>query len=230
MRRVAIASALLLLAAAPAFAEFQPTVGVVPLQAGPAADPAFVCLLGNAFAGAAAGYYNYYQAGESYALLIDPAQCSVCPVGFNTVRVRMLLRLDAGANFQVACGIDAAVEASPGCWVPGPAEDTSVTYGVSGVTTPGGYYINLPYVSPCALSTEKYFLTWTMVGGTGVLGPYIDNNGATACLAYNNRGAGWTDLSTSFIGDIFLWAEVDCCNVPVPADPSTWGAVKGLYR
>lgn len=231
MKRTAVVI-LLLLAAASAQAKdaFAPDTEVVSLQAGPAdkAEPAVACLLGTPYADNAAGYYTRYRNGESYAVLMTPASCPSCPIGFGITRVRMLLNVLAG-DFYASCGLREAIPSQPGCWVPGGELAASPVYQVT-VGAAGGYYINLPWVSPCIGSNEPYFLTWTMVNSLGtVVGPYVDNDGTTPCLVYNDRGAGWVDLVGTLVGDVYLWAEVDCCDLPVPGEADSWGAVKKLY-
>ncbi len=227
MKRLLMLLVLLMPALALAADEFVAEISPVVMDAG-AKDAAFVCTIGNLYNSNTVGYYTHYVAGEEYAILFDPATCPVCGVGVQITRVRMLLRMPGGA-FTVSCGLREAVMTAPGCYAPGAVVAASPVYSGT-VATAGGYYINLPYVSDCATVGEKFFLTWTMVGASGVTGPYVDNDGALACNAYLDTGAGFADLSTAFVGDIFLWAEVDCCEPAVPNDDASWGSIKSLYR
>lgn len=231
MRKSVIAILMLVPAAGLAAPNLVPDGPVVTIEAMEAASPTFVCTPGNAYAANAAGYYNFYNFTESYAVLVDPSQCPTCDLGFAVTRARTLLRLNAAATFSISAAVADAVDIGGGCYVPGAVQAASGSSTVSGVAAAGGYYINLAWASPCIEPGRPYFLIFNLQEpGALVVGPYIDNDGATPCRVWHNAGAGWTDLSTSFIGDVFVWAEADCCSPPVAEDPTSWGEMKSLYR
>lgn len=236
MRRSAIAILLalpllalpLLAQAAPVLVPTVPEVTIEPLGADSAA---FVCTPGNPYAANAAGYYNFYNFTESYAVLVNPADCPTCDLGFAFTRVRTLLRLNAGATFSISAAVADVIDAGNGCYAPGAVQAVSGVATVSGIATAGGYYINLGWASPCIDPGRPYFLILNLLEpGALVVGPYVDNDGATPCRAWHSLGAGWVDLATAFVGDVFLWAESDCCATPVSTEGASWGGVKSLFR
>ncbi len=231
MRRLAIALMLLpaIALAAPGFVPDGPTISVVPYGIESAN---YVCLPGNPYTGTTLGYYNIYFDTQSYAVLIDPAECPTCDLGFAFSRVRMLLRLTAGAAFQVSASIADAVEAYPGCYAPGAVQASSGAAAVSGIATTGGYFISLNWASPCIDPRRPYFLIFSFPDlGTGLVGPYVDVDGIANCQAYRDAGAGWIELASGgFAGDPQIWAETDCCSPPIADEDASWGRVKSLFR
>ena len=231
MRRLAIVLLLLpaIAAAAPEFVADGPRITIEPYGTESAN---YVCLPGNPYLGSTLGYYNIYTGTESYAVLIRSSECPTCDLGFAFSRVRMLLRLTAGAAFQVSASIADVVETWPGCLAPGAVQATSGAANVSGITTTGGYFITLDWATPCIDPGRPYFLVFSFPDlGTGVVGPYVDVDGIAACEAYRDAGAGWIELASGgFIGDPQIWAETDCCSPPISDEDASWGRVKSLFR
>ena len=52
------------------------------------------------------------------------------------------------------------------------------------------------------------------------------------CSGYDNRDSNWQDsvLDRGWVGDFYVWADLDCCENPVGSETSTWGALKTRYR
>ncbi|MBK8165272.1 MAG: hypothetical protein IPK64_04795 [bacterium] len=231
MRKLAIALLLLptLALSAPEFVADGPTITIEPYGIESAN---YVCIPGNPYDAATLGYYNLYTGNESYAILIQPSECPTCDLGFAFSRVRMLLRLNAGAAFQISASIADVVDQGGGCYAPGAVQASSGIGAISGIATTGGYFINLTWASPCIDPGRPYFLIFSFPNlGTGVAGPYVDVNGVVNCESYRDAGAGWVDLvSAGFIGDPQIWAETDCCSAPVSDEGASWGGVKSLFR
>jgi hypothetical protein len=227
-----IIAALLLLAlpalAGPALTPDGPTVTIQSIEPQSAN---FICTPGNPYNANAAGYYNFYNFTESYATLFDPASCPTCDLGTTITRVRMLLRLNAAATFQISASLAEAIDTGNGCFAPGAVVAQSGAATVSGITAAGGYYINLNWTSPCLEPGYKYFLIFNLgEPGALVAGPYVDNDGVTACNSWHNSGTGWVNIASMFVGDPFVWAETDCCLLPVPEQAQGWGTIKSLFR
>jgi hypothetical protein len=232
MKKLVIAALLLLpllAQAAPTFVADGPEITIEGIDV---ASSNFVCTPGNLYNANTVGYYNLYTGNESYAVLINPSECPTCNLGFMFTRVRMLLRLNAGATFQISAAIADVVDDGSGCLSPGAVQAASGAGTVSGVATTGGYYISLTWASPCIDPGRPYFLIFSFPNlGTGVAGPYVDNDGAVACESYRDAGAGWVDLQAAgFVGDPLLWAESDCCSSPVGVEGANWGNFKSLFR
>ena len=232
MKKLVIAALLLLpivAIAGPVLVEEGPLVTIEEFNP---ASSSFVCVPGNLYNANTVGYYNLYAGNESYAVLINPSECPTCDMGFAFSRVRMLLRLNAGATFQISASVADVIDNGGGCYVPGAVQASSGVGNVAGIATTGGYYINLTWASPCIDPGRPYFLIFNFPNlGTGVAGPYVDNNGAGACFSYRNTGTGWVNLAAAgFVGDPFVWAETDCCSSPVGVENSNWGSVKTSFR
>lgn len=192
------------------------------------------CVVGNSDFSGLQGYYDGWWWGfEEYAYLVNAAdEGCACPVGVRFMAVHMLLALDVDTNLLLQAALLEAVDDGTGCMVPGAVLAEGLTYTISGIPELNYYDIELPLESPCATVGDDYFIVFRFLDdGAAMVGLPIDST-PTACTAYNDWGSGWTDLVVAgeFAGNIYMWADLDCCTTPVAAEPSTWGAVKGLYR
>jgi len=209
--------------------ELQPTV--TPL------DAAGVCVMGNTNA-AAYAITDWIWGQESYATVFyaDPAGCSACNEGFTVEGVTMLMNFratDVPATFDAYVGFHEAYDGGSGCYVPSATICTSPLYTIN-ITNAGLYAITLPLgACDCA-----YFGYWYAASITfpnpfpSTMRPDAVTDGTpTGCRSYNDYGTGWEDTySYGFPGELSMKADIICCSNPVPAEGSTWGSIKSMYR
>jgi len=229
--KVLLLAALLMPLTAAAGPEMIADGSVLPLgEIGPTCAPT-ACLTGSAYNANTIGYYNLNPGVESYAVLIDAGSCPDCDQGFTLARIWTLLRLNAGAAFQLSAALADVIDDGNGCYAPGEEQARSDPANVSGIATTGGYFVKLNWDSPCIEPGRPYFLIFRFTYIVrGVAGPYIDNDGIAACRSFRNTGSSWVDLSTTFAGDPFFWADTECCSAPVVLEGASWGSVKSLFR
>lgn len=230
MQKLVFAALLIpyLAVAGPLLVEESPVVTIA--EPGPESATS-VCRLGSFYNANTAGFYNLNAGVDSYAVLIDATACPACDRGFAFTRVWTLLRLNAGAAFRISASVADVIDSGDGCAKPGPVQATSNPGSVFGIAATGGYLVYLNWAGPCLDPSRPYFLILSFTDAVGdVAGPYVDNNGVTACRSFRDAGAGWIDLATSFNGDPFVWAETDCCSTPVGLEGANWGSLKSSYR
>jgi hypothetical protein len=221
----------------------QKTVTVTPVE-GPvltagAAGPAGVCVYGNDGAATwALGDWIWGQ--ESYAAVFDAVQppCG-CAAGFTIEAVHLYMQFDVEdvpATFDASVGFgEALFDEAAQCFVPGTPDCNSATFTVT-VDTPGLYDIALPIdpaSCPCAFFDYRYavyFNILTLFPETGRPSAVTDDF-PLGCVSWNDYGAGWEDThELGFPGKIIIFADVVCCENPVPTEERAWGEIKSLYR
>ncbi|MBK8015260.1 MAG: hypothetical protein IPK20_00235 [Betaproteobacteria bacterium] len=233
MKTLAIAALLLLPVmgfAVPAPVDDRP---VVTIEEYSPASSSFACILGNPHIPPGWGVLVSSSASRSYAVLIDPADCPTCDLGFTFSRVRMLLHLEPGATLRVSAAIADVIDDGGGCYRPGLQQATSGWTEVSGITAIGSYAISANWAAPCIETGRPYFLIFTTSNiGTGFVGPVLDGNGILNCHSYFAFFGGvWTDMGTFGLqGDPYIFAETDCCEAPVGLENASWGSAKSLFR
>ncbi|HPF34454.1 MAG TPA: FlgD immunoglobulin-like domain containing protein [Candidatus Krumholzibacteria bacterium] len=172
------------------------------------------CVYGNDDTSSIPGYYGSWWTGqETYAVRVDPLSesCS-CVNGFNVRGVHMLLYLQTTSTPQVR-----ALLAEDAGGVPGAILDTSAPITVSPPVANGYVDVEIPTDFSCAdPAAGPYYVLFEFLDANGPVGIPIDA-ADTAGLCFNDWGTGWVDLSVQgFVGDIMLWADVDCCDFGVP--------------
>jgi hypothetical protein len=205
-------------------------ISILPL--GAKAAPQYDCTLGNELNENMGGYASNHTGAESYAILFDPAACPGCELGVTPTWLYFVLRLNAGANFQLSMAVADAIDTGGGCYIPGAVQLVRPATNVPSNCCAGGWIISMPWTTGCMESGRPYFLIVSFPdAGTGVIGPYSDDNGATPCRTWRHDGTGWVDPASSGVaGDILFWAETTCCSAPVPTDGTNWGSMKSLFR
>jgi hypothetical protein len=231
MRPLVIVSCLLLLCGGVLARDARLTVG--DLDVAKTARYAGDCVIGNTDFDGLQGHYDAWWWGfEDYAYLVQPAvEGCACDPGVKVMAIHFLLGLDTDTNLNVQVALHNAVDGGGGCMVPDAEYAASDVFNISGITEFAYYDVEVPIVTPCATPDEAYFLVFRFLdnGASSVAIP-IDST-PTACADYNDWGSGWEDLITAgFLGDIYIWADVDCCDFPVPSEGTSWGTVKSLYR
>jgi len=174
------------------------------------------CILGNDDLGNVQGYYSTWWVGEeAYAYRINPADYTcTCDPGFNVRAMHMVLYLETTSTPGMVAHLMAA---SGTCTTPGAIIDSSDPVTVSGIGTNGLYDIEIPCDFVCADMDAEYFLVVEFTDTNGPVGIVIDNS-PQSCVCYNEWGEGWKDVvdQYGFAGDIYIYADVDCCGVPDP--------------
>jgi len=171
------------------------------------------CVFGNDNLGALMGQYStFWQGNESYAFFVRPHDTCSCSDGFNVRAVHMYLHLSPSSSPEVQAHLVEAV-GGPSCFTPGSIIDSSPPMVASGYPSTGYYDVEIPCDFDCRDMDNYYFLVFEFLDANGPVGIAFDNNAQT-CVNYVNRGSGWEDLDVvyNFFGDIFIWADVDCCS------------------
>jgi flagellar hook capping protein FlgD len=70
----------------------------------------------------------------------------------------------------------------------------------------------------CFDMANDYFLVFEFLDANGPVGIPVDGS-PQSCVNYNDWGSGYSDLVNgyAFDGDLFIWADVDCCGEATPA-------------
>jgi len=176
---------------------------------------------------------------EGYKYLFRaPATCS-CPVGFRLDSIHLLMQFgpeDVPVGFDAFVDLEEAVwDDLSGCYLPGAELCTSLVYTVQ-IDAEGLFDISLPILEQCQCAAIGfwYFLSFHFVSEFGASGrPDLVADGMPlGCRSWNDYGFGWQDLVSDFDwpGEILMYADAACCEIPVSAEPGTWGSVKSLYR
>jgi len=134
---------------------------------------------------------------------------------------------DARVDFEEAIWDDALQ-----CWFPGPEICVSSIFTVS-ITDPGHYAITLPMDTPCACAEFGYWygISFEFMTAFDSSPDLISDQFPVGCTSWNDYGAGWEDLlDFGLPGEINLYADIICCENPVPAEKNTWGEIKAMFR
>ena len=190
------------------------------LRSGPVAGSlryAGDCRFGNSDIENVQGYYgDWWWGNERYAYFISPdAEPCACTPGFNVRAVHMLLYLTPASSPQVRvhlAAVTGGVRPAPGAIL---ASSQPMT--VSGIVEAGYHDIEVACDFECADTAEDYFLVFEFLDADGPVGIPIGMT-AGSCMNYNDWGSGYKDLvdGYGFLGDLFIWADVDCCGEPLP--------------
>jgi hypothetical protein len=203
------------------------------------------CVIGN-LNPAAWAIGDWVWGDEGYKYLVNPSAFGCAGCGFHVDVIHMLLQFgaeDVPANFDVFVDLeDALWDDATGCWVPGVEDCVSPVYTVE-IVEPGLYDIGIPiydycdcayYWDPFTCEPYWYFLSFHFVTlfDPAMRPDAIADDFPIGCTSYNDYGAGWEDLvnTYSWPGEILIYADVFCCDDPVPQESATWGNVKNLYR
>jgi len=210
---------------------------VTPLDLGPASVQS-TCTLG--VTGAPAFLVNYLlPPNDGYYTLIDPAQCTACPLGIVTpVKAHALLNWRGLCTQPVSVGIYGAT-GGPGCYSPDPSVVicAPVTFNVS-VPAAGNYDISFPLASGCCLNQPVFlkieFVSASNGCSTSTTIPRLITTGACdqPCTSWNIYPGGFDDLCDPIIGfpgNPIMNLEVDCCTA-TPTHQRSWGTLKSHYR
>jgi hypothetical protein len=207
-----------------------------PIFVGPSApgSPGQACQVGN-LNPAAWAINNFIYPPEEYKLAFDPsATCSACPIGFDVNTITIHLQTAGACNIVMGIDVEeASYPNSPTCPEPGAVMCAS---GLFTVTLPsaGGWLVGLPIDCDCLTMDRLYLLSVHFESTTcNPVPDLITSASANPCTNWNNYGTGWYDLLAGYPtwpGDLRIWADAECCSPPVPVEPSTWGAIKEIYK
>jgi hypothetical protein len=201
------------------------------------AATAGVCIFGNPGAPVWA-ITDWIYGGESYATVFDALQppCG-CAAGFSIEAIHIYLQFavddvpvtfDANVDFR-----EAVYDETEACWLPDAPVCVSPTYTVS-IDTPGLYDIALPIdpaSCPCAFFDYKYAVSFNFLTAFRSYPDAVTDAAPVGCTSWNDYGLGWLDLiDFSFPGELIMFADVVCCENPVPTESKTWGEMKSLFR
>lgn len=219
------------------------TVTITPLEqpSGPAglAAPAGVCVFGNTNAPAYA-ITDWIWGAESYATVFPAIQPTCgCAGGFNIEQVHFYMQFgaaDVPSSFNAYVDFrETAFDAVSGCSVPGSVICASPSYTVT-ITNAGLYDIALPLdPAGCACAYFGYDyavgINFTTVFPTAGRPSAITDAAPVGCTSWNDYGAGWDDLGGYGLpGELTMFADVVCCEPPVPGAAPSWGDLKSRFR
>jgi hypothetical protein len=182
---------------------------------------------------------DWISGNEGYKYHFFPRPQCPCPVGFHLEMVYIKLNFgpeDVPSVFDVYVDLEEAVwNDLAGCWYPGPEVCTSEVHTVQ-IDTAGVWDIGIPIGDqcPCASKHYQYLLSFHIVTQF----PPTQRPDATSdefpvgCTSWNDLGFGWMDVVQEFgwPGEILIWGDVECCELPVQSETDSWGTVKSLYR
>ena len=238
--RILLTTLLCLAMAAGAFAaDRQVTVTPIdsPLLSIDQAAPNGVCVYGN---DAAPGYAitDWIWGQESYATVFNAAQpACACGAGFTIEQVHFYMNFaaaDVPSTFNVSVDFrQSVIDGTSACPVPDLEICTSPVYQVT-ITNPGLYDIALP-MGPCACAFFGFdyavSINFPDLFPATARPDAVTDVTPLGCVSYNDYGTGWTDTYTfGFPGELIMYADVICCEPPVPTEDSSWGDVKSLFR
>lgn len=188
-------------------------------------------------------YYRltgWFTGAEEYKYLFCPAEQLNCPYGFLLENVHMVLDFTEDMIFPITFTVwidleDALWDPARGCWVPGIEDCRSDTHTVT-IDEPGMYDISLPIDCACAYLFDPpgapYWYLLSMHFPELFTANLITDNLPTNCTSWNDWGSGWFDLvgEGGFPGNILMWGDVVCCDVPVGNERMNWDEIKSLFR
>lgn len=177
---------------------------------------------------------GYLAPPESYAVSFRPSDssCATCPLGYEISTVRMLLQTSAAMTILMSAGLQSATfPTDPGCAEPGAQECLSGPYQVN-IPSAGLWNIGLPLTCDCAFKEFAYLLTVDFQSVSGGIPDLVADNLPGPCTSWNGNGTTWVDLvsSAGFPGNLRIWAEADCCELPVATDEESMGGLKGRFE
>ena len=196
------------------------------------------------------GYVLYvYPPNDRYFTLLDPAQCTACPAQSGV----LLDVAHIGLAFPVACTQHVTVSVvgtkpgGAGCLVPDESHllCTSASFTLT-APSPGAYNVALPLPSGCCID-QPVFLSFnfydvsTCYPGYSQVGLVVVGLPCASCETWNfypnsgGPGDAHDEMCTaaswpSGAGNIFMYADAECCNLVTPTERGTWGRIKILYR
>jgi len=166
------------------------------------------------FSGQVQGHYDTWWTGnESYAVLLDPANhpACACGSGFNVRALHMALHLAPASMPAIRASLAAAAD---GCGGPGAILQSSAPLQVTNIPAEGYYDVEIPVDFTCRSTAGRYFIVFEFLNAAGPVGIPV-NFTPRACVNFNDWGEGWADLVSEYgmLGDLLMWADVDCCEV-----------------
>ncbi len=222
--------AILVLLAATASAEFHPDRSPADPQTRPTGD----CVAGSHDFDTYQGWYSdFWGAEDAYAALMEVGDCG-CAEGVTVLSMHMNLRVNFSASLLVQAELWSA-DLSGGCPVPLAPVAVSAAYQFSGFTSEGNVDLEIPFDSICVGTDEPWFAVIRFLPGSAgaFLGVPVDAT-PTACTTWVNRTglAGWHDVVGEYgwLGNFYVYADLDCCSDPVAGEETSWGEVKTLFR
>ncbi len=195
------------------------------------------CQIGNLNPPVPPSVHGLFTGEEGFAYLVYPdSQCTCIEGGFQLESVSMMLEFEPWmlpVTFWVHGGLlEAVFEPADLCWVPGLELCVSAPIEIT-ITTPGEHTITVPMlgVCDCYPMDDYYFLYIEFLDGFDA-NLLIDDQ-PLPCIVYNRKvGFDWIDMywmKTSG-GKGIVFGDIICCEPPIGTEPSTWGAIKSLYR
>jgi hypothetical protein len=102
--------------------------------------------------------------------------------------------------------------------------------GLYDIGLPFGDFCDCAFVFDDAGAPIKYLMSLHFVNVFTT--SLITDEFPLGCYSWNNWGSGWYDLvnDAGFPGELIIYGDVECCDLPVGAEKSTWGNMKQIFR
>ncbi|HPF34370.1 MAG TPA: hypothetical protein P5571_00605 [Candidatus Krumholzibacteria bacterium] len=195
------------------------------------------CQVGSVeFAGYQGYYTDFWTGGQTYFQLIQPtADGCACAAGVTVANVDMYITANAFSIFVAQAELWSAVDDGSGCMVPGGPLALSDAVGFSGFPSDGVYHLSVPFGSPCLTPGDAYFIAFHYLDSSQSIfsGVAVDST-PEACEQYVKTDgiAGYHDPVAEYgwVGNYYVFADLDCCADPVANDVETWSTLKRSFR
>ena len=180
-------------------------------------------------------YGDFWGPDDAYAALISPGDGScLCTEGVVVQDVHIIMYVNIATVFVVQAELWSATDVG-GCQVPLAPLAVSLPVQYSDFPGTGNANLEIPFDSPCLAPGDDYFVVVRFLPGTTGLfiGVPVDSSPAPCTTWVNRSGlAGWHDVVGEYgwLGNFYVYADLNCCSDPVAAEGRTWGEMKALYR
>jgi len=192
------------------------------------------CVIGSQDFDGYQGYYSdWWAAGDAYAILVNQLNegCE-CEIGVQIKAIHMYIHANQFCSFTVRAELFNAV-AHSGSYIPGELLAYSNTMTFDGFPDEGNYDLEVPITTNCQEVNYPLFIVFRYMPQS--LGSFVGipvDGSPTAEYGFCDWGIGWHDtvVQHGWVGDFYVWADVDCCDDPVTNEMNGWGAVKQLFN
>ena len=183
------------------------------------------------------GYYsNFWGAADAYAALIRPGDGScACTEGVTVQDVHAIFRVNMSTVFVVQAEVWSAQDLGGGCLAPLAPLAASAPIQYSDFPGTGNVNMEIPLGGPCMDPADDYFVVVRFLPGTvgALIGVPVDSS-PDACTTWVDRTglAGWHDpvMEYDWVGNPYVYADLNCCADPIANESTSWGGLKGLFR
>ncbi|MBT4291345.1 hypothetical protein HOD41_01530 [bacterium] len=192
------------------------------------------CVIGSQDFPGYQGYYSdWWAAGDAYAILVDYAnEDCICELGIKVEAIHMFIHANQFCSFTVRAELVEAVDYL-GSYIPGGPLAYSDIMTFDSFPGEGNYDLEVPITASCVDINRPLFLVFRYMPQSmgSFVGIPVDNT-PTAEYGFCDWGIGWHDtvVQHGWVGDFYVWADVNCCDDPITNEMNSWGAIKQLFN